>query len=204
MNRNTAIGVISLLILILFPILLGYTWYVGYWGNWPPSEKTRIALDKRFSEAYYDNNPRIRWIYNYIFRNKDKPVWRPTRLLPSFDKSYRKVIAYQLHGVVADWNEFARILTLDTYIGRRVFVRVDSARDGSMVIIPELDAWGAVGDVGAFPTVNTPEVGRSPTLFCRGDNVLILMPSKLFLVVNTRSTPLIPISVAVTQRLCKL
>ena len=180
--------------------LLWISWYIK--GTDVSTERYRRALDEMWKQAYDRQLPLAVWFQQIVFHNKDKYVFRPPRILVNNDIGESKEIFYELYGKVTFWDPDAKMVGVNSYIGKTFFVRLDPVVDGSYAIVPHLDRWGGMLDAGAVPVVSRASDASWQTLFCPSDIVSIVFSDKHALDTNSQTSPLVPKFISLSQRLC--
>jgi hypothetical protein len=190
-----SIGVFSLL-LIFFMCLQAYK---GPFLESPAMEVWRKTIDTKLRSA--SSRQYLQWIPNVLFHNQDKYVWHPPRILPVYENG--KIVRYQVYGMVTSWNPVGKLLTLNSYIGRTIFVQFDpKPGKGPFVIVNLFDQFGQTIN-GSVPLVRSARDPEYNTLFCPHDIVAIEAATSNVFLRSSEGSPLVPSGIIVYNRLCK-
>lgn len=179
-----------------------YAWYTGYIDSSKQSEALRRRIDAILQKEYTEGSFTAKLINAYVLGNRDKFVWRPSRIIPSYDYTGTKFLGYMVSGVVTGWEPRRNLLTISSYIGRTLYVRFDPTNDRSVGVFPPLNAYGAVGTEKVFPVV-TVTGDNWDKLFCTSDIVNVFFRKRGDLIWSHQYKPIIPTSIMLTQRVCK-
>jgi len=165
-----------------------------------PIETSRKKIDELQNQAFIRRSS-LTLFLNRLYGNADKYVFRPPRILPTFDTD-GTVQGYVMYGMVTRWDPQARLLTLSSYLGRPVSVRFDPDLDRSFAVVPRLDGYGVAQSVGESDFVQTSQDPRYTDLFCENDVVSVETPHKQQFSYVSRGTPIVPRSIQLSFRLC--
>jgi hypothetical protein len=164
-------------------------------------EMWRYTTDRALQRGIEQKNPFTFWLNRMVFRNSDKPVFRPPRILRVSDTN-NKTTGYQFFGVVSAWDPNTKLLTLNSYLGQPVVVRFDPTRDGSYAYFPVLDTRGVMDETKPLLFVGSTAHSAFPTLFCTGDIMSIETASWLRIMYSSQFYPVIPKLIMLSHHIC--
>jgi len=189
---------------ILFFLLPLVFWEI-YRGPFPQQssvEQWRKSVDKQLAPGFNQRTSFYALLDRVALHNLDKNFWEPPRILPVFNQlGYR--VRYEVYGVVRFWDPGAKLLGINSYLGRQMFVRFDPTMNGSIGIFLPLNGYGQFVKPNTFLFVNSSDIPQWSTLFCVGDVVSIEVKDPGAFRVATQSQPLTPSVISLAQRLCK-
>ena len=192
------IGVCFLSVALVLVVLVVYR---GSYIQASSVEHIRISLDKRFEQWFIERNLPFLWLNSAVFGNGDKYSFYPPRIVPVLDDA-GITRAYHVYGMVTFWDPDAKILGVNSYIGRPLYIQFDPTRDGVLGVIPLLDSQGRMLGVSGIQYVDRPDVANWDTLFCPDDIVTVEVKDRSSVESSNRDHPVIPTTVTVTRRLC--
>jgi hypothetical protein len=164
-------------------------------------EHWRNTADQELWNGYMSGNSIVLWINRAVFHNQDKYAWYPPRILPVYYTD-GTIHGYQLYGMVTSWDPENKLLTLNSYIGKTLFVRFDPKPGGSVAYMPKFDAFGQM-QFGDLPVIRSTDIPDWNTVFCRYD--ILSIEAKTADAFNRASekSPLVPAVITLYNRLCK-
>ena len=192
------IGVFFLLVALPFVVLVVYR---GPYIQASSVESMRTSLDKRFEGWFVNRNLPFLWLNSAVFGNGDKYAFYPPRIVPVLDDA-GITRAYHVYGMVTFWDPDAKIMGLNSYIGRPLYIQFDPTRDGVLGVIPLLDSQGRMLGVSGIQFVDRPDVANWNTLFCPDDIVTVEVKDRSSIESSNRDHPVIPTTITVTRRVC--
>jgi hypothetical protein len=194
-------GIFSLILLLLPFILLEI--YRGTFPTLTPIETWRISVDKQLEALYYKRTPLALFVDQTVFHTLDNNFWEPPRVMPVYDKQQKKT-GYKVYGMVRFWDANAKLLGLNSYLGKPMFVRFDPDSQKTLAIFLKMDGYGELSEENSeFLFVDHTDIPQWSTLFCVGDVVSVEAKTANVFDRATRTQPLIPTLIVLARRLCK-
>ena len=192
------IGVCFLFVALVFVVLVVYR---GSYLQIISVEHMRISLDTRFEGWFVNRNLPFLWLNSAVFGNGDKYAFYPPRIVPVLDDA-GITRAYHVYGMVTFWDPDAKILGLNSYIGRPLYVQFNPENDNSMGVIPQLNSQGQVRSVASIQFVDRSDIPNWNTLFCPSDIIKVEVKERKSIEDSSRDYPIIPTTITLTRRIC--
>jgi hypothetical protein len=190
----------------IFIILLGfYILLQAYIRPVPagePYDAIRVSVDCTIRSAWIQRAAWARLLFRTVFRNSDKIVFFPPRIIVRYDYKGR-TIGYISYGRVVAWDWQQRLLTVSSYIGNVFSVRFDPSAYEQTAILAALDQYGGVVESKPVQMVRRLPVPNMETLFCPDDVLEITTRTYQELRSASPANPLVPSQLVLSFRLCQ-
>ncbi len=193
---------------LLIPLLIFFLLFFGVLGVYTfqifdkssPVESFRTRLDGFFLREYNSRSIIGVVFHTYIFRNGDKYIFKPPRVIPSYTIPGEP--AYTVYGLVEHWEPDTKLLTVNLYTSGRIRVSFDPTINGTIAHVPRLNVRGETVSFRDTDIVIRSDHIRFPTLFCTGDIIAMTIMKPNELKQAKVGLPLIPKEIKLSQRLC--